>query len=212
LPSQKGGTRAKKPKDIESLKSQLGLESIVNSITTLTGLFQNFQNQNAKQSNSMNVNKNVTTNKLSNHPASTPHSATATATVSRPPTNIRSSRPAISNKPSRPNMTSTCGPNTASYFAEPNPPSNDQVDDVHSVEYETSIVQVPDDNNNYYPYVNIPDYSPGDPGYDVNDFDLNFLDNHNDVASVSGVDPLLAFQQAFESDTVHNNNPAPNTE
>ena len=141
LPSQKGGARAKKPKlnasvDIESLKSQLGLGSIVDSITTLIGLVQNFQNQNAstKQSNSMNVNKNVTTNKLSSHPASTPHSATATATVSRPPINVRSSRPAVSNNPNRPNMTSTCGPNQASYFAEPiSPPSNDQVDEVHSV-------------------------------------------------------------------------------
>lgn len=106
---------------MESFKSQLRLESIVNSITTLTGLFQNFQNQNAstKQSNSMNVNKNVTTNKLSNYPTSTPQSVTATATVSRPPTNVRSSRPTISNKPNRPNMTSTCGPNPASYFAEP---------------------------------------------------------------------------------------------
>lgn len=214
LPSQKGGTRAKKPKlnapgDIESLKSQLGLGSIVNSITTLTGLFQNFQNQNASTKQSRNVNKNVTTNKLSNHPAST-HSTRATATISRPTTNVRSSRPVISNRFSRPNITSsTCGPNPTLYFAEP---TNDQADDeVHSVEYETSIVEVPDDNNNYYPYVNIPDYSPGDPGYDFNDFDLNFLDNQNDSASVSGVDPQLAFQQAFESDTAHNNNPAPNT-
>ena len=53
--------------------------------------------------------------------------------------------------------------------------------------------------------------SLSDLGYDFNDFDFDFLDNQNDGASVPGVDPQLAFQQAFESDTVHNNNPPPDT-
>ena len=60
-------------------------------------------------------------------------------------------------------------------------------------ETETSFIDVPEDN--YRPFVNIPDYSPISSQYYYNEFDLNyFTDNGN-----QGVNPQLAFQNAFEN-------------
>jgi hypothetical protein len=45
--------------------------------------------------------------------------------------------------------------------------------------------------DNYYPFVQIPDYSPSSQ-FDLDDFNLNYLDN------TTNVNPQKAFQYAFE--------------
>ena len=66
-------------------------------------------------------------------------------------------------------------------------PPTDEV--VYETE-ETSIVDVPVEDN-YYPFVQIPDYSPI--LFDLDDFNLHYLDN------TTNVNPQKAFQDAFEN-------------
>ena len=56
---------------------------------------------------------------------------------------------------------------------------------------ETSIIDAPVEDN-YYPFVQVPDYSPSSQ-FDLDDFNLNYFDN------TTNVNPQKAFQDAFEN-------------
>ena len=124
--------------DLEVLGSQLGIDTLVSNIASLTSIVSNI-----------------------NRPTSTVNNNNKQLPIS----SVRTSRPSA-----------TVGPPT------------DEV--VYETE-ETSIVGVPMDDN-YYPFVQIPDYSPSSQ-FDLDDFNLNYLDN------TTNVNTQKAFQFAFEN-------------
>ena len=74
--------------------------------------------------------------------------------------------------------------------SRPSPTVDTPTDEVVHETEETSIVDVPVEDN-YYPFVQVRDYSPSSQ-FDLDDFDLNYLDNTCTTNE-------KAFQDAFEN-------------
>ena len=116
--------------DLEVLGSQLGIDTLVSNIASLTRMVSNI-----------------------NRPTSTVNNNNKQLPIS----SVRTSRPS----------------------ATVSPPTDEVVYETE----ETSIVDVPMEDN-YYPFVQIPDYSPSSQ-FDLDDFNLNYLDNTTNVNTES---------------------------
>ena len=149
-----GPAKASSMGDIDKLKSQLGLDVIVNSLSSLTGIVQNIQSIQKKS--------------VSN----------TTCTNSAP----------------KPSQTLTAARSTGPSATLSRPPSSDEV--VYESEY-SEIVSVPENQDNYYPYVHIPSSPPHNYNYD--DFNMDFLGSCSSQNDGIGVDPQVAFQNAYDN-------------
>ena len=116
--------------DLEVLRSQLDIDTLVSNIASLTRMVSNI-----------------------NRPTSTVNNNNKQLPIS----SVRTSRPS----------------------ATVSPPTDEVVYETE----ETSIVDVPMEDN-YYPFVQIPDYSPSSQ-FDLDDFNLNYLDNTTNVNTES---------------------------
>jgi len=98
--------------------------------------------------------------------------------------NINQPTSTVNNKKKQPPISSVC---TSRPSATVGPPTDEVVYETE----ETSIVDVPVEDN-YYPFVQVSDYSPSSQ-FDLDDFNLDYLDNNTNV------NPQKAFQDAFEN-------------